>query len=154
MVLRSIKTEHTEVSSDEDLWEEVSSDTEAKGATVKKEEKAQDGMGDKVPGHEDLSEDDVLSDTGAKGGAVKKEEKAQDWMGEKGKQASAYYAVGHGKDGRTGVYETWGEAAPLVICVSGAIHKKCGSIEEAVDFVERTQAQRRLVMEEEDWGYV
>jgi viroplasmin and RNaseH domain-containing protein len=51
-----------------------------------------------------------------------------------------WYAVGFGRENRSGVFSTWAEAAPLVVGVSGAIHAKCRSWEEAQTFVEDTQA--------------
>jgi viroplasmin and RNaseH domain-containing protein len=57
-------------------------------------------------------------------------EKMRDW-----------YAVGFGRDSLSGVFSSWAEAAPLVVGLSGAIHAKCRSLEEAQAFVEGTQAQ-------------
>jgi hypothetical protein len=35
-----------------------------------------------------------------------------------------WYAVGYGKGGRSGVFQSWGEAAPLVNGVAGAVYKR------------------------------
>jgi hypothetical protein len=51
------------------------------------------------------------------------------------------YAIGFGRDNRSGVFSTWAEAAPLVFEVSGTIHAKCRSWKEAQAFVEATQTQ-------------
>jgi viroplasmin and RNaseH domain-containing protein len=55
--------------------------------------------------------------------------------------ACDWYAVGFGRDNYSGVFPSWAEAAPWVVGVSGAIHAKCHSWEEAQAFVAATQLQ-------------
>jgi viroplasmin and RNaseH domain-containing protein len=56
-------------------------------------------------------------------------------------RACDWYAIGLGRDNYSGVFPSWAEAAPWVVGVSGAIHAKCHSWEEARTFVAATQLQ-------------
>jgi viroplasmin and RNaseH domain-containing protein len=58
-------------------------------------------------------------------------------------KAKYFYGVGHGRDGTSGVFTSWGEAAPLVVGVSKAIFQRFGTWQEAHEFVAATQALRR-----------
>jgi hypothetical protein len=48
-----------------------------------------------------------------------------------------WYAVGRGKGGRSGVFQSWGEAAPLVNGDAGAVYKRFGDFNAALDFLQR-----------------
>jgi hypothetical protein len=54
-----------------------------------------------------------------------------------------FYGVGHGIDGISGVFTSWGEAGPLVVGVSKAIFQRFGNHQDAQDFVDATQALRQ-----------
>jgi hypothetical protein len=54
-----------------------------------------------------------------------------------------FYGIGHGRDGTSGVFTSWGEAAPLVVGISKAIFQRFGTCQEAQDFVAATQALRK-----------
>jgi hypothetical protein len=60
--------------------------------------------------------------------------------GPDGARAHDWYAVGFGHDSYSGgVLSSWAEATPWVVGVSGGIHSKCRSWEEAQTFVADTQ---------------
>lgn len=48
-----------------------------------------------------------------------------------------WYAVAKGKDGASGIYDSWAEASVMVNGVSGAIYRKFRDYEDAWDFVQR-----------------
>jgi hypothetical protein len=59
---------------------------------------------------------------------------------EVGSTKEKWYAVGYGRGGRSGVFQSWGEAAPLVNGVGGAVYKRFNEFEAAMDFVHRYEA--------------
>ena len=52
-----------------------------------------------------------------------------------------YYAIVNGKDGFKGTKETWEECAPLVKGVEGARYKGFSRLEDAEEWMEKTEAK-------------
>ena len=57
--------------------------------------------------------------------------------GSQGAPTGWWYAVAKGKDGASGIYDSWAEASVMVNGVSGAIFRKFRDYEDAWDFVQR-----------------
>jgi hypothetical protein len=55
--------------------------------------------------------------------------------------------LGEEGGGRTGVFQSWGETAPLVNGVAGAVYKRFGDFESALDFLQRYEASNFKVKE-------